>query len=84
MATKETYIEDLKDSDVVGFYEHYKGTTYYVYGIAIKATNGLEGRDIVYSTAGQTEYFTRDIYEWFEDVEVDGELVPRYKRIFVG
>lgn len=82
--TAEKHIDDLTDADVVGFYEHYKGTSYFVYGIAIKATNGLEGRDIIYSTAGQTEYFTRDIYEWFEKIEVDGKLVPRFKRIFVG
>lgn len=63
-----------------GIYKHYKGTTYVVLGTALDTETN---KDVIIYKELLTEsrFFTRPVDVFFEPVTVEGELVPRFKRL---
>lgn len=63
-----------------GIYQHYKGPLYQVVG-ACKHTETAE--ELVYyrSLYGDFEFWARPLSMFFEDVEYDGKIMPRFTFI---
>lgn len=61
-------------------WRHYKGTEYTVVSIVIiEATNEPA---VVYASAKHPDVsFVRPLQVWLEEVEVDGQKVPRFSRV---
>jgi hypothetical protein len=65
-----------------GLYQHYKGKRYMVLGVA-KHSETLEEL-VVYITLYENEegqIWVRPLSMFLEDVEVNGEKVPRFRKI---
>ncbi|MEE4279834.1 MAG: DUF1653 domain-containing protein [Halieaceae bacterium] len=63
-----------------GRYEHYKGGEYDVYGVARHSET--EELLVVYRPRyGEGELWVRPLAMFIESVRVDGDEVPRFKRI---
>lgn len=65
---------------MTGLYEHYKGNRYKVLGIA-KHSETLEKMVVYQAQYGDHGIWVRPKDMFFEDVENNGEIVPRFKRI---
>ena len=63
-----------------GRYRHYKGNDYEVLGMAIHSET-LETLVIYRALYGEGKVWARPATMWNETVIVDGEEVPRFKRI---
>lgn len=63
-----------------GRYRHYKGNDYEVLGMAIHSET-LEALVIYRALYGECKVWARPATMWNETVIVDGEEVPRFKRI---
>ncbi len=63
-----------------GTYRHYKGHTYQVLGVA---THSETEEDLVVYQAlyGEYGWWVRPLKMFCGDVEVDGNIVPRFERI---
>lgn len=59
-------------------YQHYKGGIYTVIGCG-KHTENREELVAYTDNNGELHFRPKDMF--FEDVEVDGEMVPRFKEI---
>jgi hypothetical protein len=65
--------------DIIGTYRHYKGHEYEVLGAAVHTET--EERLIVYRDIHKPELMWVRPYDmFFEEVMVDGNLVPRFVR----
>lgn len=65
-----------------GVYEHYKGKKYFVLGLS-KNTETAE-ICVVYRPLYETDWpqlVHRNAEMFFESVEIDGQTLPRFKRI---
>lgn len=63
-----------------GLYRHYKGNTYNVIGVAKHSEDETEL--VVYRpTYGERALWVRPLDMFNEDVEVDGERIPRFEFI---
>lgn len=65
-----------------GIYQHYKGNEYEVIGIAKHSETGEDM--VLYKPLYKTEWadlVVRPISIFMEDVEVNGTMVPRFKKI---
>lgn len=63
----------------VGIYQHFKGGKYKVLGVA-KHSETLEEL-VVYQHLEDGEMWVRPIKMFFDEVEVNGTKVPRFKLI---
>jgi hypothetical protein len=61
----------------LGRYRHYKGTEYEVLGIA-QQTETMQVLVIYRATSGDTRLWARPWAMFVEDIDVDGDLVPRF------
>jgi len=68
------------DTVTPGMYEHYKGNRYEVIGVA-KHSETLEELVVYRALYGTRETWVRPLSMFFEDVEVEGKRVPRFRRI---
>jgi hypothetical protein len=71
----------------LGLYEHYKGNPYEVTGIAIH-TETME-KLVVYKSLYESNYpygstWVRPLSMFVEKVEINGELIPRFKYVGSG
>ena len=68
----------------MGIYEHYKGKRYEVIGI-VRHSETLEEMVLykaLYKTKfGKDSLWVRPLKMFLEKVEVDGKLVPRFRRL---
>lgn len=64
----------------LGEYEHYKGKRYNVLGIA-KHSETLEELVVYQALYGENGLWVRPLKMFLENVEVDGEKVPRFRFI---
>lgn len=66
-----------------GLYEHYKGNVYRVHGVGCNTE--VHEYYVVYSPAepkaGIPEFWLRPYAMFLETVEVDGQTVPRFKKL---
>ena len=65
---------------MTGLYEHYKGNKYKVIGVA-KHSETLEEMVVYQAQYGDFGIWVRPKEMFFEDVEVDGQIIPRFKKI---
>lgn len=63
-----------------GIYEHYKGNRYEVLGIA-KHSETLEEMVIYRALYGDMDAWVRPLKMFTEEVEVKGEMIPRFKFV---
>lgn len=61
-------------------YQHYKGNTYKLIGIA-KHSETLEEMVVYQAEYGDNAIWVRPKDMFFEKVEVDGKLVDRFKEV---
>lgn len=61
-----------------GVYKHYKGNLYEVMGSAIHTET--EEEMVIYKNK-EERIFVRPFDMFFEEVEINSEVVPRFKRI---
>lgn len=75
---------------MVGFYRHHKGDVYYVSAIALHTET--EALEVVYRKAHKKTnnrgirqdndvFFVRPLEMFLEDVEVEGDQTPRFKKL---
>lgn len=65
---------------MLGLYEHYKGNKYKVLGIA-KHSETLEEMVVYQAQYGDFGIWVRPKDMFFEDVLLDGESVPRFRKL---
>lgn len=74
--------ESLKTPKIEpGIYEHYKGKRYEVIGVAMHSED-LQPY-VIYKPLyeSESEYWIRPYDMFFETVTIDGETVPRFKKV---
>jgi hypothetical protein len=64
----------------IGKYEHYKGTQYEVIGTA-KHSETMEDYVVYKTLYGKEELWIRPLKMFVEEVELNGNKVPRFKYI---
>lgn len=62
----------------LGIYQHFKGHKYKVLGLA-KHSESLEDLVVYQALDGNKQIWTRPFSMFFEEVEVDGKKIPRFK-----
>jgi hypothetical protein len=67
-------------NDVKGKYVHYKGNEYEVIGVA-KHSETLEPMVVYKALYGDGGLWVRPYGMFFETVEINGEKIPRFKKI---
>jgi len=63
-----------------GIYEHYKGNRYEMIGIA-KHSETLEEMVVYRALYGERQVWVRPLIMFIEEVEVNGEKIPRFKPV---
>lgn len=63
-----------------GLYQHYKGPEYRVLGSA-KHSETEEDMVVYQALYGEYGYWLRPLTMFNETVEIDGKILPRFKRI---
>lgn len=63
---------------ISGVYHHYKGNDYEVLGVA-RHSETNEDFVIYRALYGNRDYFVRPLAQFFEEVEYEGKMVPRFK-----
>ncbi len=64
----------------LGKYKHYKGNEYEVIGVA-KHSESMEELVVYRALYGEEQLWVRPLGMFEEEVEVDGQKVPRFKYI---
>lgn len=74
-------IQPIQQTDPnAGIYKHYKGTIYIVLGTALDTETNKDV--IIYKELlAESRFFTRPVDVFFEPVTIEGELVPRFKKL---
>ena len=67
-------------NDIKGKYVHYKGNEYEVIGVA-KHSETLEPMVVYKALYGDGGLWVRPYGMFFETIEINGEKVPRFKKI---
>lgn len=67
-------------NDIKGKYVHYKGNEYEVIGVA-KHSETLEPMVVYKALYGDGGLWVRPYGMFFETVEINGEKIPRFKKI---
>lgn len=67
-------------NDIKGKYVHYKGNEYEVVGVA-KHSETLEPMVVYKALYGDGGLWVRPYDMFFETVEINGEKIPRFKKI---
>ena len=70
----------LDKKSELGIYEHFKGKRYEVIGIA-KHSETLEELVVYKQLYGDGSLWARPAEMFLDDVEIDGKVVPRFKRV---
>lgn len=70
----------MRELKIGGRYRHYKGGEYRVVGTA-KHSETQEEMAIYEALYGEFEIWARPLEMFLEDVEIDGEKVPRFTKI---
>lgn len=63
-----------------GIYQHYKGNMYEVIGEA-NHSETLEKMVVYKALYGEGELWVRPAFMWEEQIELNGEIMPRFKLI---
>ncbi len=63
-----------------GTYKHYKGNLYQVYGVARHSETG-EQLVVYVPLYGEGGYWVRPLDMFTEEVELDGQRVPRFEKV---
>lgn len=63
-----------------GTYRHYKGNLYQVYGVARHSETG-EQLVVYVPLYGEGGYWVRPLDMFTEEVELDGQRVPRFEKV---
>ena len=63
-----------------GTYRHYKGNLYQVYGVAKHSETG-EQLVVYVPLYGEGGYWVRPLDMFTEEVELDGQRVPRFEKV---
>ena len=80
MTTQTLNRDDAEKTIVAGVYQHYKGPTYQVYGLATHSES--EEALVVYRCLyGKFDLWVRPLAMFKETVIVDGKNVPRFRLI---
>ncbi|NOU51662.1 DUF1653 domain-containing protein [Pseudoalteromonas sp. JBTF-M23] len=70
----------MKQSLKLGIYQHYKGPKYRVFHVATHSETGE--KMVVYQTLyGDFDFWVRPLDMFSEQVQINGELIPRFKFI---
>lgn len=69
-----------KTVEINGLYEHYKGFRYKVITVA-RHSETLEELIVYQALYGEEGIWVRPLAMFLEDIEVNGQLQPRFKRI---
>ena len=67
-------------NDIKGKYVHYKGNEYEIVGVA-KHSETLEPMVVYKALYGDGGLWVRPYDMFFETVEINGETIPRFKKI---
>ena len=67
-------------NDIKGKYVHYKGNEYEIVGVA-KHSETLEPMVVYKALYGDGGLWVRPYDMFFETVEINGEKIPRFKKI---
>lgn len=70
----------MKDIVIDGTYEHYKGKRYQIVGVA-KHSETLEDLVVYRALYGVGELWARPKDMFLESVDIDGNIVPRFRFI---
>lgn len=63
-----------------GIYRHYKGKDYKVFGVGMHTET--EEKFVLYqSQYGNNDLWVRPVSMWNENVEYEGQILPRFTRI---
>ena len=62
----------------LGIYQHYKGGLYMIHGVSLHTET--EEKLVSYQDA-DGNLFSRPLQMWFDLVEYEGKLLPRFKKI---
>lgn len=63
-------------------WRHYKGGVYVIADIGIDASRHDDGKSIWYYNEDQPDQkYHRPLVEWHNEVEYEGEVLPRFKEI---
>jgi hypothetical protein len=77
---ERTRLQEEMNTVIPGIYRHYKGKLYYVIGVARHSET--EEELVTYRTLyGDYDLWVRPKQMFLEQIEVNGELVPRFARI---
>lgn len=63
----------------LGVFEHYKGGRYEYLGTAVRESDGIPLA--LYRSVESGVLFARPAAEFFGEVEADGKLVPRFRKV---
>lgn len=66
--------------EIIGKYKHYKGNEYEVIGVANNSET-LEKMVVYKALYGSGELWVRPYGMFFETVTINGEEIPRFKKI---
>ena len=66
------------DKPVPGIYQHYKGKEYRLYEVATHSETG-ELLAVYRPLYGEEALWVRPLAMWSEEIEVDGEVLPRFR-----
>ncbi len=69
-----------KDSLKLGFYEHYRGKRYEVFGVG-KHSETLEEFVVYRALYGDRDIWIRPLEMFMEEVEIDGAKKPRFRYL---
>lgn len=73
----------MEEKIKLGVYEHYKGHQYRVLGV-VKHSETLEEVVVYQALYGEKGLWVRPLGMFLEEVEVDGEKMPRFKYLEVN
>ena len=70
----------MENIKINGIYEHYKGNKYMLVGVA-NHSETLEKLVIYKALYGEGELWARPLNMFFEDINIDGKNIPRFKLL---
>ncbi len=81
-ATLKKLLDTAKTQlSVGGTYQHYRGNLYTVLDVGIFTEDATEVGVVYQAQYGQRLVFIRPLSMWNEEVEFEGESVPRFRKV---